>query len=115
MDDFLPFGSKYYLLTLGLLLVCRGMDILSTWVATPNLVLEGNPIAKKLGWRWGLPINFFLCFTLAFCPLPESFISTTSVPVAASNFRSASVMRSLGQCAYRDRHIERIQETRITL
>ena len=29
------------------------MDFLSTWVATPNLVLEGNPIAKKLGWRWG--------------------------------------------------------------
>ena len=31
----------------------RGMDFLSTWVATPNLVLEGNPIAKKLGWKMG--------------------------------------------------------------
>jgi len=33
------------------------MDILSTWIATPNLVLEGNPIAKRLGWRWGIPLN----------------------------------------------------------
>ena len=115
MDDFLPFGSRYYLLTLGLLLVCRGMDILSTWVATPNLVLEGNPIAKKLGWRWGLPINFALCFTLAFWPLPAIVISTTSVLVAARNFQSAWLMRSLGEQAYRDWHVERIQETRITL
>src|SRR5437016_7454907 len=115
MDDFLPFGSRYYLLTLGLLVVCRGMDILSTWVATPNLVLEGNPIAKKLGWRWGLPINFALCFTLAFWPLPAIVISTTSVLVAARNFQSAWLMRSLGEESYRDWHVERIEETRITL
>lgn len=115
MDDFQPFGSRYYLLTLGLLLLCRGMDVLSTWVATPNLVLEGNPIAKKLGWRWGLPINFALCFTLAFWPLPAIVISTCSVLVAARNFQSAWLMRSLGEQAYRDWHIERIQETRITL
>jgi len=51
MDDFLPFPSRDYFLMLFLLLVARGMDVLSTWVATPNLLLEGNPIAKKLGWR----------------------------------------------------------------
>src|ERR1051326_1285432 len=115
MDDFLPFLSREYFLLLLLLLVARGMDILSTWVARPNLVLEGNPIAKKLGWRWGLPINFVLCFTLAFWPLPAIVISTTSVLVAARNFQSAWLMRSLGEQAYRDWHIERIQETRITL
>src|SRR5260370_14890203 len=115
IDDFLPFLSRYYLLTLALLLVSRGMDMLSTWVATPNLVLEGNPIAKKLGWKWGMPINFALCLTLAFWPLPAIVISTTSVLVAARNFQSAWLMRSLGEEAYRDWHVERIQETRITL
>ncbi len=70
MDAFLPFASRDYWLTLALLLLCRGMDILSTWVATPNLVLEGNPIAKKLGWRWGIPLNLVICFALAFWPLP---------------------------------------------
>ncbi len=115
MDEFIPFASRNYCLTLALLLVSRGMDVLSTWVATPNLVLEGNPIAKKLGWRWGLPINFALCLTLAFWPLPAIVISTTSVLVAARNFQSAWLMRSLGEEAYRDWHVERIQETRITL
>jgi hypothetical protein len=115
MDEFAPFGSRIYWLTLAFLLLSRGMDVLSTWVATPNLILEGNPIAKKLGWRWGLPINVALCLTLAVWPLPAIVISTTSVLVAARNFQSAWLMRSLGEHAYRDWHVERIQETRITL
>jgi len=97
------------------LIFSRGMDVLSTWVATPNLVLEGNPIAKKLGWRWGLPINFGFCLLLAFWPLPAIVISTTSLLVAARNFQSGWLMRSMGELAYRDWHVTRIQETRITL
>lgn len=50
MEDFVPFASRSYALLFLLLFVSRGMDFLSTWVATPNMVLEGNPIAKKLGW-----------------------------------------------------------------
>ena len=115
MDDFLPFPSRDYFLMLALLVICRGMDVLSTWVATPNLVLEGNPIAKKLGWRWGLPINLGFALVLSFWPLPAIVISTTSVLVAARNFQSAWLMRSLGEQAYRDWHLERIQETRVTL
>ena len=98
-----------------LLLVARGMDFLSTWIATPNMVLEGNPIAKKLGWRWGLPLNVALCVGFAFWPLPAIVISTTSVLVAARNFQSAWLMRSLGEQLYRDWHVERVQETSVTL
>jgi hypothetical protein len=29
------------------------MDFPSTGIATPHLALEGNPIAKWLGWKWG--------------------------------------------------------------
>ena len=115
MDDFVSFGSRAYALLFLMLLVSRGMDILSTWVATPNMLLEGNPIAKKLGWRWGIPINFGLCFGFAFWPLPAIVISTTSVLVAARNFQSAWLMRSLGEQIYRDWHVERVQETSVTL
>src|SRR5262245_51194742 len=115
MDAFLPFASRDYWLTLALLLFCRGMDILSPWVATQNLVLEGNPVAKALGWRWGIPLNLVISFALAFWPLPAIVISTTSVLVAARNFQSAWLMRSMGEHAYRDWHVARIQETRITL
>jgi len=115
MEDFAQFGSRTYGLLFLLLLVARGMDFLSTWVATPNLVLEGNPIAKKLGWRWGIPINFLLCFGFAFWPLPAVVISTTSILVAARNFQSAWLMRSLGEQLYREWHIARVQETSVTL
>src|SRR5437879_13392714 len=115
MEDFVSFGSRGYLLMLAFLVVSRGMAVLSTWIATPNLVLEGNPIFKKLGWRWGLPINAGFCLLLAFWPLPAIVLSTTSVLVAARNFQSAWLMRSLGEEAYRDWHVARIQETPVTL
>lgn len=115
MEEAVRFGSRLYGEMCLLLLVCRGMDFLSTWVATPNLVLEGNPIAKKLGWKWGVAINVGLCFGLAFWPLSAIVISTCSLLVAARNFQSAWLMRSLGEQHYRDWHVQRIQETSVTL
>src|SRR6266404_5314908 len=115
MDDFVPFASRTYGLVFLLLMISRGMDILSTWIATPNLVLEGNPVAKKLGWRWGLPLNVGMCFGFALWPLPAIVISTTSLLVAARNFQGAWLMRSMGEEAYREWHVARIQETRATL
>lgn len=115
MEDFVQFGSGTYCAVFALLAFARGMDFLSTWVATPNLVLEGNPLAKKLGWRWGIPVNVLLCIGFAFWPLAAIMISTTSVLVAARNFQHAWLMRSLGEETYRSWHIARIQETRVSL
>ena len=115
MDDFIQFGSRDYCLLVLLLMFSRGMDFLSTWTATPNLMLEGNPVAKKLGWRWGIPINFVLCFVLGFSEVTAIAISTMSLLVAARNFQSAWLMRSMGEENYRDWHVARILETRITL
>jgi len=97
------------------LVFARGADFLSTWVATPNLVLEGNPLAKKLGWKWGLFVNAALVVLLARWPLPAIVVSTASVLVAARNFQSAWLMRSLGEQSYRDWHVERVQDTRVSL
>lgn len=115
MEEFVPFGSRTYLALLAALLFARGMDFLSTWLATPNLVLEGNPIAKKLGWKWGIPINFGLCLAFAFWVLPAVVIATTSVLVAARNFQGAWLMRSMGEQGYRQWHVERLQEANISL
>ncbi|HEY1716950.1 MAG TPA: hypothetical protein VGH42_01500 [Verrucomicrobiae bacterium] len=115
MDETIPFGSREYFLLLALLAFARGMDFLSTWIATPNLVLEGNPIAKKLGWKWGVALNVPLVGVLAMWPLSAIVIATASVLVAARNFQSAWLMRSLGEEIYREWHVQRIQETRVTL
>lgn len=114
-DDLVPFASRTYGQLFTLLLVARGMDFLSTWIATPNMVLEGNPLAKKLGWRWGMLVNLALCFGFAFWLMPAVVISTTSLLVAARNFQSAWLMHSLGEYRYREWHVERIQETSATL
>jgi hypothetical protein len=115
MEEFVPFGSRTYLALFLALLIARAMDFISTWVATPNMVLEGNPIARKLGWRWGMPLNLALSVLFAFWPLPAIVISTTSVLVAARNFQSAWLMRSLGEELYRDWHVARVRETKISL
>jgi hypothetical protein len=115
MDDMVPFASRDYCLLLLLLVFARGMDFLSTWIATPNLVLEGNPLAKKLGWKWGLALNVVLCVALAAWPLSAIVVATASVLVAARNFQSAWLMHSLGEEIYRQWHVERVQETRITI
>ena len=41
--------------TLGLvaaIAVARGLDFLSTWLVTPTLALEANPLMRRMRWGW---------------------------------------------------------------
>jgi hypothetical protein len=100
VEDFVPFASRDHLITLGLLVFARGMDFLSTWFATPTLALEANPLAKRLGWKWGIAFNLGLCLAAAHWPLAGLIVVTTSLLVAARNFKSAWLMRALGEADY---------------
>ncbi len=100
MEDFASFGSRDYVITFGLLAFGRGMDFLSTWFATPTLALEANPIAKWLGWKWGMLVNLVLCVAIAHLPLLAVMLATVSLLVAARNFKSAWLMRALGETGY---------------
>ena len=115
MDDVVPVGSNLYFFFLLLLLVSRGADFVSTWIATPNMVLEGNPLAKKLGWKWGVALNLVLCGFFAVWPMAATVIGTTSVLVAARNFQAAWLMRSLGEENYRDWHVEQLRHASLPL
>jgi hypothetical protein len=99
-DQILPFASTPYFVFLAVVLFSRGMDFLSTWVATPNLMLEGNPVAKWMGWRGGLLFNLAFSIGIAVWPLPAIMVSAMSLLVAARNFQSAWMMRSMGEGAY---------------
>ena len=115
MDDSVPFASREYFIMLAILAFSRAADFLSTWVATPRLVLEGNPIARWLGWKWGTVVNVVLITSLALWPLSAIVVSTASVLVAARNFQSAWLMRSMGEEAYRFWYVQRMVETPIAL
>jgi hypothetical protein len=115
MENAVPIAGREYFLFFALLLFARAMDFFSTWIATPNLVLEGNPLAKKLGWKWGLLLNIAIVFLLAQWPLSAIVVATASVLVAARNFQSAWLMRSLGEQTYRAWYVERVQATPLIL
>ena len=114
-DEFLAWGEPKYLVLLCLLIFGRGMDFLSTYVATPNLVLEGNPLAQKMGWKFGSVVNLILCVWLSRWPLTAIIIITTSLLVAARNFQLAWLMRSMGEEAFRRWFTDKIYETPLTL
>jgi hypothetical protein len=110
-DEVLQFGSRWYLLFLNLLVFARGMDLLSTRLATPHLRLEANPVARRLGWKWGLVANAIVCGVMAHWPLPAVIVSTTSLMVAARNFQGVWLMRSLGEDRYQRWMAARVSET----
>ncbi len=109
--EFFPFGSGRYWCLFAVLLFARGMDFLSTWVATPGLLLEGNPLARKMGWKWGALVNLAICFAFAFWPPTAIIVATAGVLVAAHNFHSAWLMRTMGEEAYRDWFLARMSQT----
>lgn len=109
IEDFAAFGSREYYVLLAFVAFARAMDFLSTWVATPNLLLEANPIARKMGWKFGIFLNVALCFLFPLWPLPAVVIITTSLMVAARNFQSAWLMRSMGEVNYRVWMSERLK------
>src|ERR1043165_4944852 len=115
MEDSVPFASREYFIMLALLMFSRGTDFLSTWIATPHLVLEGNPIARWLGWKWGALVSIVFCIGAAFIPLLAVSLATLSLFVAAHNFQNAWLMRSMGEQAYRAWMLQRLAERRMGL
>ncbi|MBI3880346.1 MAG: hypothetical protein HY301_09830 [Verrucomicrobia bacterium] len=63
-------------------------------------MLEGNPIAKWLGWKWGMLLNVALCLGFALNLITAIVVTTMSLLVAARNFQGAWVMRTMGEHAY---------------
>ncbi len=101
IDEFITAGSRPWVALAAMTATARSMDLLSTWIATPRLTLEGNPIARRLGWRWGIPMNGALALVFACWPLLAISLITTSCLVAARNLQSAWLMRSMGELDYR--------------
>ncbi|MCX6909337.1 MAG: hypothetical protein NTY01_15030 [Verrucomicrobia bacterium] len=99
-----PFGLAYWA-GVALLLVARGLDFSSTWIATPSLLLEANPIARRLGWQGGIAVTLLVCLVAAAIPFLAVLISVTSVLVAARNFQTAWVARTMGEYEFRE-HLE---------
>jgi hypothetical protein len=80
----------------ALLLVARAGDIGSTYLATPRLVLEANPVARRLGWPFAVAT-----LLIALIPYYNTALGVLalvpSLLVASRNFGSIWMMRGLGE------------------
>src|SRR5271168_3968540 len=87
----------HYLFAFALL--SRICDLLTTWLVTPKLKLEANPIARKLRWPYAF-LTLFAAF-LAYWWAPVCVMLTTgSFLVAGSNAMKIALARSMGEDAY---------------
>ncbi len=111
MDIVVDAGSRWWWGSLLALLAGRALDLLSTWISTPRLENEGNPLSRRLGWRGGIAFSILISFGAAFVPLIAIILATTSFLIAAENFRSAWLMKTMGEHAYRDWYLRRVSET----
>lgn len=66
-------------------LVGKFADVISTWIVSPDLKLEGNPISRKMGWKGILATDFILCFLCALNSIVAFGFSVGSLMLAINN------------------------------
>ena len=99
MSHFIASGRNWEHVLVIVLLLGRLGDVGSTYLVTPTLRLEGNPIARKFGWRFAL-------LTIAVCLLPYYSTALGMVAIVVSFLATASnlsrgwIVRALGEAEY---------------
>jgi hypothetical protein len=95
-------NSGDYVLYTTLLLLSRGVDLLSTWQVTPNLILELNQWMRRVGWKWAVIINivFSFCFPLIFSKNLVLRLVTFFVLLALRNYMLMPCAVALGEYKY---------------
>jgi hypothetical protein len=91
-------GNGEHLLA-GLVLLARIGDVGSTYLATPNLVLEANPIVRRFRWPFAF-LSLLLCVTPYFDIRAGMMFLVVSLLVTSSNLSKAWIMRALGEVGY---------------
>ncbi|MEE9472509.1 MAG: hypothetical protein V3V82_00815, partial [Acidimicrobiia bacterium] len=71
-------------LLFALLVISRGADILTTYLITPRLTLETNPLIRRFGWRMTV-FSVVVCFVPYYNVTLGLLILVPSLFVAAGN------------------------------
>ncbi|HTI69499.1 MAG TPA: hypothetical protein VMF06_06020 [Candidatus Limnocylindria bacterium] len=111
LDQFVTLGSWTWLKFGALVIAGRALDLGSTYAGTPNLLLEGSPLARRMGWRLGIPLNLAAGLLSGCWPLLAIGLATMSAFVAARNLQNAWIMRSMGEREYRTWMTRRLMDS----
>jgi hypothetical protein len=91
-------GNLDHLIAL-LLLIARLGDIGTTWLATPTLKLEANPIVRRLRWRYAA-LTVLACL-IPYWSVPLGVaVLVASLLVSASNSSRIWFIRAMGEDRY---------------
>ena len=96
MYDFLARGHNFEHFLALLLLLARAGDIGSTYLATPTLKLETNPVVRRL--RWPLAVlSLALCLVPYYNTAAAVMLLAPSLLVSGSNLSRGWVARAVGE------------------
>ena len=82
-----------------LILVSRLGDIISTYLITPTLKLEANPIVKKLGWRFAL-LTMLVCIVPYYHTGGAVIVLVPSLLITSSNISKYWAVKTIGEEEY---------------
>jgi hypothetical protein len=82
-----------------LLLLSRVGDVLSTYLATPRLRLEANPIVRRLRWPYAIS-SLFVSFIAYADTTVAVMLLVPCLLICASNFGKVWLLRTIGEDAY---------------
>ncbi len=95
----------------GILLVSRIGDVGTTYLVTPTLRLEMNPIARKLGWRYAL-LTLLVCIIPLYSLEMGVALAMASLLVSASNAAKVWAVRALGEQRHLDLMLEAARKSK---
>ncbi len=75
----------------------RGLDFLSTWIVTPRLALEANPLMRRLRWGRMALVNVPLLALPLFHHGLAITLVVTSLLVAGTNLSGGALARGMGE------------------
>lgn len=108
MTEFINSHANHFLF--AVLLISRIGDILTTYIASPNLKLEGNPLISKL--RWPFALATVLVALIAYVDIGLAVMaSVLFLLVAASNASKMWMLRVLGEDEYMKLHYSLVQRS----
>jgi hypothetical protein len=85
----------------ALIFLSRLGDIGSTYLITPKLRLEANPIMRKLGWWFGVA-TFFVCLVPYYSTALAIIVLVPSLMVSAANASKIWFARAYGESEYHE-------------
>lgn len=109
MDQFVYNNIEHILCFL--ILVSRLGDIISTYLVTPTLKLEANPIVKKLGWRFAY-LTVLICIVPYFHTGAAVMVLVPSLLITSSNISKYWVVKTIGEEEYLKRQLALVSKSK---